>query len=152
MPKRSLGEQQMRKTKPDHEKKVVFQHIATDQIHLKGKRLRMFRPDLVHLLAESMQLCGLLTPIALRPKKTGGYWLVCGWHRLEAAKLLGWATIRASVSEMSDAEAEMAEVTENLVVAYLGPAERALYAAAREEVLARIRKRRGARSASQLLE
>lgn len=108
--------------------------IAVGEIHIKGKRHRLFRPDHVDRPAASMAEIGLLTPIVVRRKRTGtGYWLVSGWHRLEAARLLDWPAIDASVFKMSDIEAEIAEIEENLRVAYLSPAERMINANAREE-------------------
>jgi ParB family transcriptional regulator, chromosome partitioning protein len=90
-----------------------------------GKRLRKFRPELVVELAESMRELGLLVPIVLRPRRGGGYWLVAGWHRLEAAKHLRWPTICATVfKRMSRLQAELAEIASNLCVAPLSPAER----------------------------
>ena len=53
-------------------------------------RLRALRPDKVDALAQSMTDQGLLQPIVVRPHKGGGYLLVAGLHRLEAAKKLKW--------------------------------------------------------------
>ena len=62
--------------------------------------------------------------------------LVAGWHRLEAAKRLGWKQITAKVSAsiQLDAAAELAEIDENLIRADLTPAERALHIGRRKEL------------------
>ena len=54
----------------------------------RGRRLRAIRDDLVAELAQSMNKQGLLHQVMVRRRMGGGYTLVCGWHRLEAAKLL----------------------------------------------------------------
>jgi hypothetical protein len=63
-----------------------------------GHRLRATRDNLVTRLAESMNKRGLLQPITVRAHIDGGYLLVIGWHRVEAAKLLAWSTIAATVT------------------------------------------------------
>jgi ParB-like chromosome segregation protein Spo0J len=51
-------------------------------------RLRPLEPTLVEALAASMKVAGLAHAIVLRPA-SAGYYLVVGWHRLEAARKLG---------------------------------------------------------------
>jgi ParB/RepB/Spo0J family partition protein len=106
----------------------------------KVERLRALRPDVVDQLKESMRTQGLLQPIVVRPRgEMGGYFLVAGEHRLEAAKGLEWEAIGATVIEDLDADhALLAEIDENLVRADLGPAERALHTAKRKEIEERI--------------
>jgi len=43
------------------------------------------------------------------------YTLLAGLHRLEAAKLLGWETIKAEVISGSQLEDELIEIDENLI-------------------------------------
>src|SRR5215472_8877692 len=79
------------------------------------QRLRALRPEVVAELATSMQDQGQLAPIIVRPREGGGYWLVVGLHRLEAAKKLEWMGIQAVVLEHVEADqAELAEIDENL--------------------------------------
>jgi hypothetical protein len=59
-------------------------------------RLRPLEPALVDTLAVSMKVAGLTHAIMLRPAPAG-YYLVVGWHRLEAARKLGWQNIRAVI-------------------------------------------------------
>jgi len=61
--------------------------------------------------------------------------LVVGWHRLLAAKRLGWPTIRAQIRRMSVLEAQLAEINSNLCVAPLSPAQRLLAEIRREELI-----------------
>jgi ParB-like chromosome segregation protein Spo0J len=104
--------------------------------------MRRLRPEFVVELAASMQTHGLIERIVVRPRRGGGFWLVAGWHRLEAAKQLGWATIRAMVFKMSVIEAQIAEIDSNLCVAQLSPAERLLIKYQLAETEERIRRER----------
>ena len=65
----------------------------------------------VRELAQSMSEVGLINPITVTQDKT----LITGAHRLAAAKLLGWAEIEATVSELEGLRAELAEIDENLM-------------------------------------
>jgi ParB/RepB/Spo0J family partition protein len=114
-------------------------NVGLGGIAIKPERLRALRPDRVAELAESMRLNGLLQPIVLRTSKGSGYWLVAGWHRFEAAKLLKWPSIRANIFEGMKADAtELAEIDENLIHIDLTPAERAAHQAKRKEIYERL--------------
>ena len=70
--------------------------IATNGIAVATHRLRALHEENVSALAQSMADQGQLQPIVVRPRKDGGYWLVAGLHRFEAAKKLKWKEIRCS--------------------------------------------------------
>ena len=72
-------------------------------------------PDAVRELADSISAVGLLNPITI----DRDYILIAGLHRLEAAKLLGWAEIECNVSSLEGLQAELAEIDENFVRADL---------------------------------
>jgi hypothetical protein len=109
--------------------------VELSAIHVSpDRRRRPILRDLVARLAESMEKRGLLQPITVRPLLGGGYSLVCGGHRLEAARLLGWPTIAASVTDLDDDQAELAGIDENLIRGALSPAERALHILRRKEL------------------
>jgi ParB-like chromosome segregation protein Spo0J len=103
-----------------------------------GKRMRRLRPDFIIELARSMQECGLIAPIIVLLRRGGDYALVAGWHRLEAAKALGWTHIMAEVWKMTTLEAQIAEIDSNLCVAPLSPAERRLLTMMEAEIRERI--------------
>lgn len=66
----------------------------------KGTPDRLARPgdkEAIEQLARSMKECGQLQPVMLEALADGRYCRVFGRRRLEAARLLGWTTIRASV-------------------------------------------------------
>lgn len=82
-------------------------------------RRRPINEVVVKELADSIKREGLLHPITLR--LDGDHLrLVAGAHRLEAvAFILGWDTIPAIIADLSDDEAEVIEIEENLVRADL---------------------------------
>ena len=61
-------------------------------------------------LASSLAEIGLINPVTLNKELR----LITGYHRLEAAKALGWEQIDARVLELDDLEAELLEIDENL--------------------------------------
>jgi ParB family chromosome partitioning protein len=77
-------------------------------------RLRPVDPDRVGALAASMREIGLQQPIIVRPGR-GGFVLVAGGHRLEAARLLGWEFIPAILADVGEAQAAIIEIDENLI-------------------------------------
>lgn len=77
---------------------------------------REAEPESVRELADSIKELGLLTPITV----DRDHILIAGLHRLEAAKLLNWAEIECTVSDLTGLQAELAEIDENFVRAELG--------------------------------
>ena len=76
-------------------------------------------------LASSIEEVGLLNPITVRVDGKG-YRLIAGYHRLEACKAIGWLEIDATIVDLNDLEAELAEIDENLCRHDLNVQERAL--------------------------
>jgi hypothetical protein len=96
----------------------VEQDVRVAEIEV-GERLRELGEGAVADLMVSIQETGLIQPIVLRPleREDGeiGLQLVAGAHRLEAHRRLGRETIRARVIDLSDLDAQQAEIDENLV-------------------------------------
>ena len=88
--------------------------VNIDRIQVNSGR-REALPDAVRELADSISAVGLLNPITV----DRDYILIAGLHRLEAAKLLGWAEIECNVSSLEGLQAELAEIDENFVRADL---------------------------------
>ena len=122
--------------------------IGLDQIAI-GPRLREVDEAVVERLAESMDRIGLQNPIQVRHNfgidpgtgeydrslDGGGFALVAGAHRVEAARRLGWGRIEAFVlDDPSPDELALVEVDENLVRAELTPLDRGRFVAKREEL------------------
>lgn len=78
-------------------------------------------------LRESIASAGLLQPIIVDRAHT----LVCGLHRLEACRSLGWTRIPALVEDFDGPRARLAEVDENLCRRELTVLERAEHIALR---------------------
>jgi ParB family transcriptional regulator, chromosome partitioning protein len=108
--------------------------IVLDRIVVRD-RLRPRDPSAVANLAVSMAENGQITPVMVRPVRMDGddvwFELVVGGHRYDAALLNGWTHIDAMIQELSDAQALMMEIDENLVRRDLTPYERALFINAR---------------------
>jgi ParB family chromosome partitioning protein len=75
-------------------------------------------------LANSMQSSRQGMPIQVRPAGAR-FFLVCGARRLQAARLLGWKTIRAEVLYLAAAEARWLTLVENIQRENLTPIEEA---------------------------
>lgn len=104
--------------------------IDTSSVEVSAQRLRGVCPSTVQDLVGSIKAVGLLTPVSVRfVESEDGLTrtvLVCGMHRLEAVKQLGWHTVPAVVlPQETDGEARMAEIAENLHRAELTVLERA---------------------------
>jgi hypothetical protein len=98
-------------------------NIYVNAIHVVGKRRPLKMPK-VRAIAASMDLIGLQNPITVlrRDKKVI---LVSGWHRLEAAKHLGWSSIPCIVLLQDKVPARIWQIVENLYRAELTALERA---------------------------
>lgn len=119
--------------------KPTGRSIRVDRI-IRGDRLREADPAAVEAKRVSMRESGQITPILVRPApgKPGWYVLVVGLHRLEAAIAEGWAEIKGDVRELTDDQARLIEVDENLISKGLTPLERAIFVDVRLQVWARL--------------
>lgn len=87
-------------------------------------------PEAVHKLADSISKVGLINPITVDQE----YTLIAGLHRLEAAKMLGWAKIECTVSDLDGLLAQLAEIDENLIRCGLDHVEEWEQLARRKEI------------------
>ncbi|TKD03423.1 ParB/RepB/Spo0J family partition protein [Polyangium fumosum] len=88
----------------------------------------------VTALVESIAQSGLIEPIVVRRLPNGRLVLVCGAHRLDAHRQLGRDTILARIIEVSDLEAELMELDENLMRTELTVLERGEHLLRRKEI------------------
>lgn len=84
--------------------------IPISEIKINPGR-RTADPASVDKLAKSIADVGLLNPITVNEEHA----LIAGLHRLEAAKLLGWAEIECTVCDIDSIQAELAEIDENVI-------------------------------------
>ena len=87
----------------------------------------------VEELAKPMAEVGMIEPIIVA-KNGPGYDLVSGFHRLAAAQRLGWQYVDVIIVEVSQPQARLIEIDENLVRSELTAAERALCMAERQKM------------------
>lgn len=88
------------------------------------ERLREVDEDAAEQLSLSVAQNGLNHAITVRPMEDGRFDLVAGGHRLRAHELLGLDAILCDIRDLSDDEAELVEIEENLFRNDLTCAER----------------------------
>ncbi len=104
--------------------------VKISDIKVVGRK-RELNEEKIRDLANSFKLLGQLQPIVINQD----YTLLAGLHRLEAAKLLGWETIKAEVISGSQLEDELIEIDENLIRNDLTVLEQAELLQRRNEIL-----------------
>jgi len=93
-----------------------------------GHRLRGIIDDFIPVMVGSLSTNDVIQPVAVRPDpmNPGKFLLVAGLQRLSAARASGEDQILCRVVELTDEEAELWEIEENLVRSPLTPAQEAL--------------------------
>ena len=104
-------------------RRAVFQEIPIDRIDLPRQPVRRFLGDIA-ALADSMQEYGLQQPISVR-EAGDRFQLTSGLRRVSAARLLRWTTIPAFVRSLSQDDAYLVDLVENLQRQDLSPDEEA---------------------------
>lgn len=91
------------------------QILPIDTLHpFKNHPFKMYSEDKMNELVESVKQHGILMPILVRPRSEGGYEIISGHNRAEAASIAGMDDIPANVREMDDDQAILAMVDSNL--------------------------------------
>lgn len=89
--------------------------VPLDQIEPNRYQPRkVFDPNGIRELAQTIDEHGLLEPIILREYEPAKYEIIAGERRFRAMKLLGWENVPAIVKKMSDAETASMALIENL--------------------------------------
>lgn len=91
-----------------------IRELEIEQLKPPSLALRPIDENTVIELTRSIQNLGLLQPIMVREIR-GGYQVVFGSHRIEAYRRLGKNRIPATIKRLSDEEAFLARVTENIL-------------------------------------
>jgi ParB family chromosome partitioning protein len=86
---------------------------------------RRFEPEAGAGLADSIRAQGLLQPVVVRRKSSGGFELIAGERRLRAAKEAGIETLPALVREAGDGESLLLSLVENVAREQLSAVEEA---------------------------
>ncbi|AHI24207.1 PRTRC system ParB family protein [Komagataeibacter xylinus E25] len=89
--------------------------VAIADIHENGN-MRRVQPtaDATAALEGSIRALGVLQPVVVRPDPEGGYILIAGYRRLNAARSVGLTKIPAVTHLLSEVEAEAAQAAENM--------------------------------------
>ena len=87
-----------------------------------GQPRRQFDPESLQTLADSIRRHGVMQPIMVRPIKNG-FEIVAGERRFRAAQMAGLETVPVIERELSDQEAMVLALVENIQRAELNPAE-----------------------------
>lgn len=114
-----------------------IQSLDVRSIAPRRTPIRPVDEDYAAALAVSMGETSQLQPILVRPREQSdgpAYELVAGGHRLRAAQIAGLAFIDAEVRDLSDTEARIAEIDENVVRKELSALDRALSLAERKRL------------------
>jgi ParB family transcriptional regulator, chromosome partitioning protein len=113
----------------------MAQKLSIDLIDVVD-RLRAVDDDRAMFIAAGMAEEGQKTPIEVRPnkKKPGRFLLVSGGHRLTGAKILEWGEIDAEIINLTDDEARLREINENLYRAELTELDRAVFLAEKKRI------------------
>lgn len=86
---------------------------------------KKFDDDALSQLASSIAEHGVLQPLLVRPLPAGGYQLVAGERRWRASRIAGLTEVPVVIKEMSDEQAAVFALVENLQREDLDPVEEA---------------------------
>ena len=90
-----------------------------------GQPRKTFDDETLAELSASIAEHGLLQPIAVRPKPSGGYLIVAGERRWRASRMAGLTEVPVIVKDVTDEQAMELAVVENLQREDLDPVEEA---------------------------
>ena len=91
----------------------------------KEQARKQFDDDALSELADSIAQHGVLQPLLVRPMIGGGYQLVAGERRWRASRIAGLTQVPVIIKELSDTEAAVISLIENLQREDLNPVEEA---------------------------
>jgi ParB family transcriptional regulator, chromosome partitioning protein len=101
-------------------------HLAVESIHPNPRQpRRRFEPEATAGLAGSIRAQGVLQPVVVRPRPSGGYELIAGERRWRAAREAGVATVPAIVREADDRDSVLLALVENVAREQLSAVEEA---------------------------
>ena len=90
-----------------------------------GQPRKTFNDETLAELSASIAEHGLLQPIAVRPKPSGGYLIVAGERRWRASRMAGLTEVPVIVKDVTDEQAMELALVENLQREDLDPVEEA---------------------------
>lgn len=109
----------------DHVKNQVVEVPLKDIVPNRYQPRKVFDPQAIQELAQTIQDHGLLQPIIVREYEPEKYEIIAGERRFRAMISLNWETAPAIVEKMSDEETASLALIENLQRSNLSPVEEA---------------------------
>ncbi len=101
-------------------------YLPVDEIHANPRQpRRRFEPEAHAGLAESIRSQGVVQPLLVRPRPTGGFELIAGERRWRAAREAGLETVPAVVRPADDRDTLLLGLVENVARENLTPIEEA---------------------------
>ena len=91
----------------------------------KAQARKNFDDTAIAELADSIAAHGVLQPLLVRPMATGGYQLIAGERRWRASRLAGLTEVPVIIKSLTDEEASVISLIENLQRENLNPVEEA---------------------------
>ncbi len=125
----AAGDLGARSSTGDHktDRSTHMREIPVDQVYAgKYQPRKNIKQESLEELAASIRVQGVIQPIVLRGKKSGGYEIIAGERRWRATLLAGLETIPAVITDVSDERAIAMALIENIQREDLNPLEESL--------------------------
>lgn len=110
----------------NNDEKTVTEVMLSEIEPNRDQPRKDFDEQALSELADSIAKHGLLQPILVRTKATGGYEIVAGERRWRACRIAGLRTVPVVIREMDEREVMEVALIENLQREDLNPVEEAL--------------------------
>jgi ParB-like chromosome segregation protein Spo0J len=118
----------------EDQRQVEISELPLTSIRVR-QRIRQINEAAIPQMLESMEQRGIIQPLTVRPiSNSNDYELVAGYHRFESARRLSWSTIACRILSLSEAQAELVEIDENLIRSELSEAEWTLCLSRRQRI------------------
>ena len=129
-------------SRQEQQREQVQQIPIGELFPFKNHPFKVLDDESMQRTVESVEQCGVLSPLIARPRPEGGYEIISGHRRQHAAQLAGLETLPVIVRNMDDDAAVLLMVDSNLQRENILPSERAFAYKMKLEAL----KNQGARS------
>lgn len=97
------------------EKDGQIRELSLDELHpFSGHPFKVLDDDKMQDMVQSIREYGVLNPLLVRPKGSGGYELISGHRRKHACEIMGIKTAPCMVREIDDDEAVLLMVDSNI--------------------------------------
>ena len=112
-------------SRQEQQREQVQQIPIGELFPFKNHPFKVLDDESMQRTVESVEQCGVLSPLIARPRPEGGYEIISGHRRQHAAQLAGLDTLPVIVRNMDDDAAVLLMVDSNLQRENILPSERA---------------------------